>query len=322
MSTTTPAAITKKQYKQNTWTIIPPEDHARTLELLRAAIHTKEELQEVKAPLAKSGVKAAASTPTRWHRNAVVIDCEMVGVGYSGSALVYICAVDFLTGEVLVDSLVYPPGIGGVTDWRTRIHGIKKEDVLTARTNGTALLGVSGAREELFKFVGADTIIIGHAVRNDLKVLKFQHSIIVDSQVLLSKNTSGMLAGLKDATLSLLGKVIQKHGATGSGHDCQEDVMASRELVLYCLNPLHDTARNTWGAKWVSERRPPPRQPPITPKTEYAGLSITVVGSDDDVDHMSADEAEAYIRDLCFGYDTFYGDWEPGYDSDFETYVY
>src|ERR1700709_1274014 len=52
---------------------------------------------------------------------AVVLDCEMAGVAGGASEVISICAVDYLTGAVLLDKLVCPTG--KVTNWRSGIHG-------------------------------------------------------------------------------------------------------------------------------------------------------------------------------------------------------
>jgi len=41
-------------------------------------------------------------------RRAVALDCEMVGVERGRSELVLVCAVDFFSGETLVNTLVKP----------------------------------------------------------------------------------------------------------------------------------------------------------------------------------------------------------------------
>lgn len=56
--------------------------------------------------------------------------------------------------------------------------------------SGKALDGWEAARQEVWKFVDADTIIIGHAIKNDLDVLGMIHHQIVDSAI-LTRNLSG-----------------------------------------------------------------------------------------------------------------------------------
>ena len=66
--------------------------------------------------------------------NYVGLDCEMVGIGPSGtqSALARCCIVDF-DGEVIYDEFVRPPGF--VTDFRTKWSGVRKKDL----RQGTAI---------------------------------------------------------------------------------------------------------------------------------------------------------------------------------------
>lgn len=61
----------------------------------------------------------------------------------------------------------------------------------SAIRNGKALTGWEAARQEVWKFVDSDTIIIGHAVKNDLDVLGMIHHRIVDSAILTRYASGG-----------------------------------------------------------------------------------------------------------------------------------
>jgi DNA polymerase III epsilon subunit-like protein len=56
-----------------------------------------------------------------------------------------------------------------VTEWRSRIHGITKENL-----NGV-LFTLRHAQAFMLNACSDRTIIVGHAVHHDLKALKFQH---------------------------------------------------------------------------------------------------------------------------------------------------
>ena len=72
--------------------------------------------------------------------NYVGLDCEMVGIGPSGtqSALARCCLVDF-EGAVIYDEFVRPPGF--VTDFRTKWSGVRRKDL--RRETAITLLEVS-----------------------------------------------------------------------------------------------------------------------------------------------------------------------------------
>ncbi|RPA85325.1 hypothetical protein BJ508DRAFT_7022 [Ascobolus immersus RN42] len=313
----TASAAPSIHYKQQRWTTVPSPTRGSVLRDLQAAVHTKEELEAAKASLPQNGVLARSqSQASSTSRQAVVIDCEMVGVGYNGQTLAYICAVDFLTGEVLVDSFVYPQNIDGVTDWRTRITGFRKSDMLEADSAGRTLAGAQGARNALLNFITSETIIIGHAVRNDLQQLQIAHSKVVDSQILLRAHTAGRNVGLKNACNGLLGKIIQEHGSGGAGHDCLEDVYASRELVLFFLDTNNKSALEKWGAKWRSERGALRRPPAVSYRSARSTKMLNISDLDDDDDY----DWNAHITDLCGGYNPWIKEWMPGWRD--SSYLY
>lgn len=166
---------------------------------------------------------------------AIVLDCEMVGVREpSGLAqnVIQVCAIDYLTGAVLVNKLVQPEG--RVRDWRTEIHGVTGAMMENAVSQGHALAGWSAARAELWKLIDENTILIGHALHHDLDALRMLHTRIVDSAI-LARNAVGMSRqwGLQRLCEDLLGVEIRK--SKGGVHDCVEDVFATREVVLWCL---------------------------------------------------------------------------------------
>lgn len=70
--------------------------------------------------------------------------------------------------EVIIDTLVNP-GLP-VTDMRTHIHGITEE-----QTRGVHFT-LRHAQAFLYNLVSDRTIIVGHALFNDLRCLKFNHT--------------------------------------------------------------------------------------------------------------------------------------------------
>lgn len=174
---------------------------------------------------------ASTTVPKRY---AVSLDCEMAGLQGGANAVVLLCVVDFLTGETLVNAFVRP--LERVIDWRTRTSGVTSQAIAAATARGEALNGWRKAREELWKHIDADTILVGHALQHDLDVLRIVHTRVVDSAVLTKKAVgpeSVRQWGLRTLCQDFLDIDIQTHGRRG--HDCLEDALAAREVVLWCL---------------------------------------------------------------------------------------
>ncbi|KAL7619394.1 hypothetical protein AAE478_009933 [Parahypoxylon ruwenzoriense] len=169
-------------------------------------------------------------------RAAVALDCEMVGIADGRDELAHLSAVDVLTGEILIDTLVLP--IEPVVDWRTKYSGISLTKMSLARASGQALDGWPAARAKLFEFVDASTILVGQSLHFDLASLKIMHGRVIDTAVVVAEAVFGKGQrlrrrwSLKQLCRELLGLAIQ----TGShGHDCLEDTLAARELLLWCV---------------------------------------------------------------------------------------
>lgn len=98
--------------------------------------------------------------------NEVAMDCEMVGVSPQGnkSALGRVTLVN-KWGNVIYDEFVRP--VDRVVDFRTEISGIRPRDLRRAKDFPTVQKKVA----ELIK----GRILVGHALRNDLKALLLSH---------------------------------------------------------------------------------------------------------------------------------------------------
>jgi DNA polymerase III epsilon subunit-like protein len=173
-------------------------------------------------------------------RGAIVLDCEMVQVAEGRRELAYVTAVDFLTGEILLDHYVQPNA--KVVNWDTRYSGVACKDMNKARRDGKALLGWQNARQMLWKFADAETVLIGHSLQNDLAVLGIIHTKIVDSAIVTAEAVyNDLLPGqalartwnLKVLTKELAGYEIQNHGK--QGHSAYEDTMATRDVLIWCI---------------------------------------------------------------------------------------
>ena len=195
-------------------------------------------------------------------RSAVALDCEMVGIGNKNeSEVARISAIDYLTGEILIDALVQPTK--PVTDWRTEYSGITEEVLVSAVAQGKTLMGWPEARASLFKHIDTATVLIGQSLNFDLVALGIQHERIVDSAILASDAVGPGVKrqwGLKNLCNQLLHIKIQNHGK--AGHDSVEDAFAAREVVLWCID--HPDALSRWGVKrrneyYANQKKPKPK---------------------------------------------------------------
>ncbi|KAJ5998551.1 hypothetical protein N7451_006361 [Penicillium sp. IBT 35674x] len=202
--------------------------------------------------------------PSRAHpkRKAIVMDCEMVSLSGGRLELAFLTALDFLTGDILIDHYVRPRE--EVINWNTRFSGVTRQAMAEAMRTGKGLEWEE-ARDRLRSFADSDTVLIGHALYNDLNVLRFIHLRIVDSSILTCDavfpdhpvgKSAPRIWGLKTLTRELLGYTIQ---GSKLGHCALEDTRATRELVMLCLEDPKKVQH--WGIKtreledWLHEER-------------------------------------------------------------------
>lgn len=126
----------------------------------------------------------------------IAIDCEMcitqdpLTKEKDSFSLIRFSAVNGQKpSEVLVDTLVVP--MFPIVDCKTNIHGILEEQIKAVN------FSLRHAQAFLYGICSSDTIVIGHAVHNDLKALKFEHTRVIDTAYLYS------LAGEPSASASL-----------------------------------------------------------------------------------------------------------------------
>lgn len=178
--------------------------------------------------------------PLRPKCPAVALDCEMADVvGADGlwREVIKVSAVDFLSGATLLNTLVLPTA--KVKRWKTEITGITDRMMIEARARGQTVRGWAEARFQLWQHIDASTILVGQSLHHDLEVLGMLHPQIVDSAILAAKAInlpSAKTFGLKKMCKEMLKVDIQ---CINQGiHDCLEDALASRELVLHFIyNP-------------------------------------------------------------------------------------
>lgn len=98
--------------------------------------------------------------------SAIALDCEMVGIGPNGkdNMLARVSIVNE-KGDIIMDKYVMPTQ--PVVDYRTKFSGITPAHLETAFNFADVQAEVSR-----IKF---NRILVGHALHNDLKVLKMEH---------------------------------------------------------------------------------------------------------------------------------------------------
>lgn len=257
---------------------------------------------------------ATPKVPSIERRKAVVIDCEWGQVETRLSEVVTICAVDFLTGETLIDSLVAPSR--PMFKWRSHVHGITAEDVEMAVREHRCLKGWREARAMLFQFIDESTILVGHSVRFIFQMLRMFHRKIVDSQILVKAAVSKVppKKGNWSKTKVCEGFLGINIGQNGTS-SVFENVLASREVVLHCIQRPHRLKE--WAAKtraefWKSKNDKKDEQQPMNDGN--SAISSTKQATSD----LMTDENEAAIA-FSHAYEARYqAAYQAGFQSGFQ----
>ncbi|EMT71949.1 RNA exonuclease 3 [Fusarium odoratissimum] len=188
------------------------------------------------AAITKQTVMASYPSSLEPKRKAIALDCEMAGVVNGESEIISICAIDFFTGEVLINSLVKP--LEPIIDWRTNIHGIRPATLAIAASQGQILYGWEAARQELLKHINTETAMVGQSLQQDLRRLRVSHEKIFDTAILTAEAVfgTGTPFGHRWSLQSLCGDLLKLSIRQGSDtHDAMEDAMAAREVALWCI---------------------------------------------------------------------------------------
>jgi RNA exonuclease 1 len=184
-------------------------------------------------------------------RAAIALDCEM-GITMRGeNELIQVAAIDFFTGEVLLDSLVLPDM--PMRHLATRHSGVTWRMLRKAESNGTCLRGRDDARNRLMKFVGPKTIIVAHDGKADMLALRWIHKWVVDTYE--TESRMGVVRPVEEKkNLMRLAQVhLQRDIQQGRGHDCLKDCLACRDLGVFYVKTLPDEVK-------VRDEPPPPEE--------------------------------------------------------------
>ncbi|KAJ5823668.1 hypothetical protein N7447_006008 [Penicillium robsamsonii] len=159
------------------------------------------------------------------YRFAIALDCEMGITDLGEQELIRISAIDYFTGEILINKLVFPK----VRMWHTnlRFSGVSWDMLYAAKARGEELDGRDAAREALFRYIGPSTVLVLHGGRADMLALRIIHRRIVDTMLFAE-------ASLKENANDILNRKIQQ----GHGHDSLEDALACRDLANHFITHL------------------------------------------------------------------------------------
>lgn len=156
----------------------------------------------------------------------IAIDCEMIETT-EGEELARLSATDE-NGKMILDQLFRPKG--GIKDLRYQYSGITEEMIKSTDIPTTEAVNI------LSQIASANTIIVGHSLENDLKIMKLLHKNCIDTAVVYNADSR---PPSKPPLANLYAKYIKKPFRTGATHDPAEDAMAAMVLAKYALqNPV------------------------------------------------------------------------------------
>ncbi|KAE9606796.1 putative exoribonuclease II [Lupinus albus] len=156
------------------------------------------------------------------YTSMVAIDCEMVSCEDGTEALVEVCIVD-RNLEVKLHERVKPNK--AIADYRTDITGVSSKDL-----DGVTC-SLADIQEFMKKLLSDGTILVGHGLYNDLRVLKLDHVKVIDTSYIFQSLDRPMYKrpSLSSLCKAVLGYDVREKGAT---HSCVDDARAAMKLVL------------------------------------------------------------------------------------------
>ncbi|KAH9853502.1 Rexo1 protein [Lenzites betulinus] len=176
--------------------------------------------------------------------DVVALDCEMIYTT-GGMRVARVSVIDSAGKEIFDEYVQMDEGVEAI-DLNTRFSGITDE------TLASALMPLAAIRRSMDAFINAHTIIIGHALENDLKTLRMIHHRCVDTAVLFPHPAGPPYRrALRALAKEYLGQTIQAAGA--AGHSSVEDSVATLDLVRWHV---------------VNGRKPAPKPTPVPAPAE------------------------------------------------------
>ncbi|KAK7470547.1 RNA exonuclease 3 [Stygiomarasmius scandens] len=192
------------------------------------------------------------------------LDCEMVYTT-GGMRVARVSVVDG-TGKSIFDEFVRMDDGVEVLDFNTRFSGITASDYVSK-----ALLPLASIRKSLDAFIDTHTILIGHALENDLRTLRIIHHRCIDTAILFPHPAGAPYRrSLRDLARDHLQTKIQT-GDGSTGHSSLEDAVATLDLVKFFIM----NKGNLPGIGSAASKRAPIGRTPGTPNPSGSGSSAT-----------------------------------------------
>lgn len=158
------------------------------------------------------------------------LDCEMVYAKDDNNALARVSVVS--VGGTLLNVYVKRPSGDDVLDYRTAISGVEPHHLL--EENGAVPYEV--AQDKVLALLSPDTILVGHALQNDLRALRICHTKVVDTALLFTVEGKNLWRKHK---LHSLVSIMKPKVATlqamkiNASHDSIQDAEWALQLALY-----------------------------------------------------------------------------------------
>ncbi|XP_060067898.1 uncharacterized protein LOC132548091 [Ylistrum balloti] len=180
----------------------------------RPVVKTKKQDASV---LVKEGISTGLT-------KAVALDCEFVGVG-SNSKQDMLARVSLVNhfGHCIYDTFVKPQE--QVTDYRTWVSGVREEDMLKG-------VEFSEACKNLAEMIKG-RILVGHAIKNDLKVLYLSHPKKLIRDTSKYKPFREMFCGKTPSLKKLTAKVLDVAVQEGEHSSIQDAQATMRLYTMY-----------------------------------------------------------------------------------------
>lgn len=185
-------------------------------------------------PFPVSYFKRFPNAPIDSPRSKVyAIDCEMCFTA-RGLEVTNVSVVN-LRGDLVYQAYIQP--IFSIIDYNTRFSGITPE--ILAKSS---VLTLSTVQRELMSFIDSETILVGHAIHNDLRALRFQHEKIVDTSVLF-EHPRGQPYRL--SLKSLVERELKRSAQSEeTGHSSYEDSRDCIDLLLQRIRKDQEKIHN------------------------------------------------------------------------------
>lgn len=170
--------------------------------------------------------------PTKYCRYGVyALDCEMAFTK-CGMEVIKISVVQ-MNGNIVYDHFVKP--YNTIVDYGTEIHGITEQHLLNATKT------LNDVHNDLKEFIHAESIIVGHGVFNDLRIMRFIHKRVIDSSIVFSvKDRPRFCFSLKTLARHVLNREFR---APGECHDSVQDASVAMEIILRKLQQDYEASR-------------------------------------------------------------------------------